>query len=185
MKTHKRSHGFTLIELLLAVGVLTLTQAWLVPALGEMLDSTRVNSAAQALSESLMRARSEAIKRNGRVVVCKSSAGSSCEAGVGWEQGWIVFHDTNNNAERDSDEAILYREVALGASLRLSGNTPVRDYVSYTPYGRTKMSTGAFQAGTFTVCTRRGKSEFARQVVISAGGRARVAKATASKCEPG
>jgi type IV fimbrial biogenesis protein FimT len=185
MNTQKWSRGFTLIELLLVLSILTLVQAWVVPALAEMVDSARVNSAAQALSESLMRARSEAIKRNSRVVVCKSSTGASCEAQAGWEQGWIIFHDDNNNAALDADESVLYREVALGSSLRLSGNTPVRDYVSYTPYGRTKMSSGAFQAGTFTVCTKRAKAEFARQVVISAGGRARVAKAAASKCDPG
>lgn len=174
--------GYTLIEVLMALGLLTLAQVWVVPALAEMLDSVRVNSGAQALSDSLRRARSEAVMRNGRVVICKSAGGRSCESEARWEQGWIMFHDPNNNALLDPDESVLHREEALSSSVRLSGNTPVSNYVSYTPYGRTKLTSGAFQAGTFTVCTQRGESSLARQVIINSGGRPRVAKTTLSLC---
>lgn len=176
------NRGFTLVELLVAVSLLTFAHAWVVPSLAEMVESARVSSGAQAMSETLMRARSEAAKRNSRVVVCKSAAGSACEAASSWEQGWIVFHDVNNNVVRDPDEPLLHREPALASSVRLRGNAPVRNYVSYTPFGRTKLTSGAFQAGTFTVCSQRGKGSIARQVIINSGGRPRVAKATVSAC---
>ena len=174
--------GYTLVELLVVLSVLTLAQAWVVPVLADFMHSVQVNAGAQALSDSLRRARSEAVMRNSRVVVCKSASGRACESGARWEQGWIIFHDPNNNAVLDLDESVLHREEALPSSVRLSGNMPVSNYVSYTPYGRTKLTSGAFQAGTFTVCTQRSKSSLARQVIINSGGRPRVATTTLSLC---
>ncbi len=174
--------GYTLVELLVALSLLLLAQAWVVPALAELVQSHRVHSSAQALSDSLMRARSEAIARNSRVVVCKSLAGQACQDNGGWEQGWIIFHDANNNAVFDPGEALVYREQAMPASLRLSGNTPVRNYVSYTPYGQAKLTSGAFQAGTFTVCAIQEKRNLARQVIINSGGRSRVTKTMLDLC---
>jgi type IV fimbrial biogenesis protein FimT len=182
MKAKVSCRGYSLLELLLAVALLALVQTVVAPALTDVLHSVRLHSAAQVLADSLMRARSEAIARNGRVVVCKSAAGLACEAGANWEQGWIVFHDANNNAIRDADESILHREQALASIFRLSGNTPVSRYVSYTAYGRTKLTTGAFQAGTFTVCSERGERVQARQVIINNVGRARVTKTSSALC---
>ncbi|MEK9953695.1 MAG: GspH/FimT family protein, partial [Curvibacter sp.] len=156
--------------------------AWAVPAAGDLLGAVRVQGGAEALSSSLALARSEAVKRNGRVVMCKSSQGMRCERSGGWEQGWVIFHDLNNNADRDDDEEILYREAGVTAALNMRGNTPVSHYVSYTPYGRTRQVSGAFQAGTFTVCAGAGNSVKARQVVINSVGRARVAQAPAALC---
>lgn len=174
--------GYTLVELLVALSLLTLAQAWVVPALAEVMHSVQVNAGAQALSDSLRRARSEAVMRNSRVVVCKSASGSSCEAGASWEHGWIIFHDPNNNAVLDPGESLLHREEALPSSVRLRGNTPVSNYVSYTAYGQTKLTSGAFQAGTFTVCTKRSKRTQARQVIINSGGRPRVANVKNVDC---
>lgn len=175
--------GHTLLELLMVLAVLTLAQAWLVPAAADLLHSVRLHNGAQALAESLARARSEAIARNSRVVVCKSANGASCESGVGWEAGWIVFHDPNNNATVDPGEALLHREHALPAALRLTGNTPVSEYVSYTSFGRTMLVSGAFQAGTFTLCGKARNGSLARQVIINSAGRARMDKITVARCE--
>jgi type IV fimbrial biogenesis protein FimT len=182
MKLHARPRGYTLMELLMALSLLATFLAWAVPTLTEVIHSVRVHAGTQALANSLLLARSEAVKRNARVVMCKSAGGSTCVSGAGWEQGWIVFQDVNNNALLDPEEHVVYREEPLPQGLRMSGNTPVSHYVSYTPYGRTKQLSGAFQAGTFTVCTKSGKHVQARQVVINNVGRARVAKTSLSQC---
>lgn len=182
MKRKNLARGYTLVELLVALCLFTLLQAWVVPTLADMVQWVRVNSGAQALAESLMRARSEAVKRNSRVVVCKSATGTACEPGANWEQGWIVFQDGNKNSLLDPDESILHREQALPPSVRVSGNLPVSTYVSYTPYGRTKLTSGAFQAGTFTVCAMQGKRSQGRQVIINSGGRPRVARPARDVC---
>ena len=105
---------------------------------------------------SLHLARNEAIKRNGRVVLCKTTDGIHCAASGGWEQGWIVFHDVNNNSLREESEQIIQHQIALSGSLRMTGNTPVARYVSYGPMGGTQLVGGAFQAGTLTLCQRVG-----------------------------
>lgn len=174
--------GYTLIELLVTLSLVTSLLAWVVPTLSDVIHSVRVHAGTQALTSSLALARSEAVKRNARVVMCKSARGLACEPGASWEQGWIVFHDLNNNAVVDAGEHVFHREAAMPPALRMSGNTPVSHYVLYTPYGQTKQLSGAFQAGTFTVCANSGKRVQARQVVINSVGRARVANASLTQC---
>lgn len=182
MKTRNAYQGYSLIEVLIALSLATTLLAWTVLAMTDVIHGARVETGAQALANSLALARSEAVKRNARVVMCKSASGSICDPGASWEQGWIIFHDINNNGAVDPDEYVLHREAALSPALRMSGNMPVSQYVSYTPYGRTKQLSGAFQAGTFTVCANSGRQVKARQVVINSVGRARVATASQSQC---
>lgn len=176
------SNGYSLVEMMVAVCLLTTTVAWALPSLSGVAVSAKVNSGAQAMADTLRLARSEAVKRNGRVVVCKSRTGTQCDSGAGWEQGWIVFHDADNNGVLDGEEQVLHREHAVSPDLLLFGNTPVSRYVSYTAYGKTKLPSGAFQAGTFTVCMKHGGRTEARQVIINNAGRPRVAKVSLSDC---
>ncbi len=153
-----------------------------IPAYSNMLTSHRLATQSNTFLSALHFARSEAIKRNGRVVVCKSSSGEACAAGGGWEQGWMVFDDANNNASLDAGENLLRRGQALAEGFVMAGNAPVAAYVSYTPLGLTKKTSGAFQAGTITLCQSAASGGDARQIVISITGRPRINKATAKSC---
>ena len=177
-----QSKGFTLVELLvvLAVGSLLLSVA--VPSMNAMLNSQKSISTVNALFASLNLTRSEAIKRNARAVLCKTADGQSCTHNGGWEQGWILFHDANNNAVLDAGETVIHRQGPVPAGVRLTGNLPVAHYVSYTPSGAAKLPSGAFQAGTFTVCLASASGADVRQIVLSSTGRARMQKGRASDC---
>jgi type IV fimbrial biogenesis protein FimT len=182
MKRCLNCNGFSVIELMLVMILLVLIPALVTPAISSVVNSSRLYSGAQAMFNSLLLARSEAARRNGKVVVCKSATGSSCASTGDWSQGWIVFHDEDNNSQVDAGEAIVYREAALSERIRLSGNGPVSSYVSYGPHGKTTMISGAFQAGTITACIpSKGKTE-ARQVVINSSGRPRQARTTVDQC---
>ena len=174
--------GFTLIELLVVVVLVAIVQSLAAPALSGMANSMRLTTAVNSLFSSLLLARSEAIKRNSRAVVCKSATGDTCNTTGGWEQGWIVFHDANNNAALDAGEVILSREQALPHPMRFTGNGPVASYVSYTAMGATKYPSGAFQAGTLTVCTKSWTSVAAREIKINISGRPRTLKTTVQDC---
>lgn len=174
--------GFTLVELLTGVAVMAVLMRLAMPAMSGVLDSVKLASASNTFLYNLHLARSEAIKRNGRVVLCKSATGLSCAADGSWEQGWLVFHDVNNNATLDTGEEIIQREGALPSNFRLTGNTPVEKYVSYTPSGTAKLSSGAFQAGTITLCRLSASSVEARQIIVSTTGRPRIQKETVSAC---
>jgi type IV fimbrial biogenesis protein FimT len=174
--------GFTLVELMIVVAVVAILLSLAAPAFSGMVSSVRLSSASNSLFSSLLLARSEAIKRNSRVVLCKSVTGDACTSTDGWEQGWIVFHDVNNNATLDAGETLLSRESALPGLIRLTGNSPVVNYVSYTPMGTTSYTSGAFQAGTLTVCIQSAARVEARQIVISSAGRPRTVKTMVEQC---
>ena len=177
-----RSAGFTLIELVMVVALVAILYSLAAPSLSGMANSMRLTTAANSLFSSLLLARSEAIKRNSRAVVCKSATGDTCNTSGGWEQGWIVFHDANNNASLDADEVILSREQALPHPIQLTGNGPVASFVSYTAMGTTTYPSGAFQAGTLTVCTKSLTTVAAREIKISISGRPRTLKTMVQDC---
>lgn len=174
--------GYTLTEMVVVLGLAAMLMAVAVPAVGSMLASVKLTTLSNALLFDLYLARSEAIKRNARVVLCKSADGLTCVSEGGWEQGAIVFHDVNNNGWRDPAESIIYQEQPSTREIRVSGNQNVTNYVSYGPDGRSRLASGAFQAGTLTLCRQSAESTDARQIVINSGGRPRVQKTVVSYC---
>jgi type IV fimbrial biogenesis protein FimT len=177
------SHGWTLVEMLGVLAITATLVSLAAPSMTAMLESVQVGSASNSFLSGLYLARSEAIKRNSPVVLCKSADGVSCAAAGGWEQGWIIFHDSNNNGVRESSETLIRREMPLASSLRLTGNQNVARYVSYAPTGATRLAGGGFQAGTVTVCRQSAFGVEGLQIVLNAAGRPRVQKARFSSCQ--
>lgn len=177
------STGFSLLELLVTGAIASMLTLVALPAMTGMLDTQRRISSVNSFVSSLHLARSEAIKRNGRAVVCKSSSGDQCTRAGDWGRGWIVFHDTNNNASVDAGELVLRQQGPLNERLRLTGNQPVAHYVSYSASGSAKMLSGAFQAGTFTLCPTSGNRDDAvRKIILSGTGRPRTVDGSPSDC---
>lgn len=174
--------GVTLIELLVALCIAAILLAVAIPAFDSILQANRFATLSNAFVTNLHMARSEATRRNARVTLCKSSDGASCTNSGYWSQGWIVFHDVNNNAQIDAGEEILRIHEPIASSLVLKGNAPVAHYVSYAAMGGSRMTSGAFQAGTFTLCRQSTMSSEAREIVISATGRPRVQTTTVAAC---
>ena len=166
--------GFTLVELLIVLAVFGVLVSYAAPSLSIVIRSVRLTAAANAYLSSMLLARSEAIKRSGRVVLCKTADGMSCSASGGWEQGWIVFHDSNNSGDHDPGELVIERMGPLSAGVRLSGNSPVANYVSFSATGGTKLVGGGFQAGTLTLCNESTASGNGRQIILNAVGRPRL-----------
>ena len=181
--TPHRASAFTLVELLVTTSVAAVLLAIMAPSMSAMLNAQKASSITNTFLASLHLARSEAIKRNGRAVVCKSADSLQCNSAGGWEQGWIVFHDVNNNARLDTDELVVLQQGAAPTGFRLGGNTPVAAYVSYSASGTAKLLSGAFQAGTFTLCpAAAGSAGDVRRIVLGGPGRPRVQKGTATDC---
>lgn len=181
-KRRWRVRGFTLTELAAVVAIAALLVGIGAPAMTAIIKSIQLSSASNDLLASLFAARSEAIKRNGRVVICTSADGISCALAGGWEQGWLVFHDSNNDGMHGSGEAVIQRVQALAMELRVRGNLNVARYVSYVATGATRLVGGGFQSGTFTLCRQSASAGEARQIILSSSGRPRVQKIQVATC---
>ena len=182
MTLQQTEMGFTLIESMVVLAVMTTLLGLAAPTMSEEMGASKLTHTSNSFLSNLYLARSEAIKRNARVVLCKSASGLSCATDGGWEQGWIVFHDANNNAALDTGEAILLKEHALPSDFRLTGNDHVDDYISYNAMGATRLSSGALQMGTLVLCRTSTSAGAARQIIVSSTGRPRIQRATASSC---
>lgn len=105
----KMPKGFTLIELMIVLVILGIMAVMVAPA--NMTEGGRVTSAATDIHMSLLRARSEAIKRNTNVTV--TAMGS-------WKNGW------NTNFMIETHGALS------GSKLEITGPASV----TFTPSGR-------------------------------------------------
>ena len=166
--------GLTFIEVLVALGVALVLMAVSAPYMMGMYRNASMSTMAHEYLTTLSYARSEAIKRHQRVTVCKSADGATCTTSGGWEQGWIVFVDVDNAAQVADPADILRSRGPLRGETTLTGNMPVRNYVSYVGNGSTQYVSGAFQAGTLTLCRQDRGVKF----VLARAGRVRTEQTT-------
>jgi type IV fimbrial biogenesis protein FimT len=182
MRGFLKQRGHSVVEVVMAMSILSGATALAVPEMSRLMASVRLRSGMQSITDGLRLARYEAIRRNGRVVMCKSADGRQCTKAGDWTQGWIVFHDSNNSGQVNGSEAVLYREPPTSGPLRTSGNDEIVDYVSYSAFGKAKQLNGAFQAGTFKVCAVSSSSTDAYLIIFGITGRPRVQKTVVDHC---
>ena len=97
--------GFTLMELIIVVAIIGVIGVFAVPAFVSFVENNRIKTQSSEFLSSLALARIEAVKRSIPVVVCPGTT-SGC-SGSAWEDGWVVFADTNANGTPDSGETSL------------------------------------------------------------------------------
>jgi type IV fimbrial biogenesis protein FimT len=176
------AYGFTLIELLVTVAVIAIVLTIGMPSFQQVIMTNRMATQANDLLGSMNLARSEAVKRGQRVVLCKTAdpfaATPACTTSTSdtWGQGWLIFVDSDNDATLDAGEILLKVHQSIFPST-LSGNTNVANYLSYAADGTTRLTSNAFQSGTLTLCP--GTSGMTgRSIVVNAAGRARIGSVT-------
>lgn len=172
----RRTAGLTLVELVIGLAVLALLFGLALPAFARYLGELQLLGEARRLSEAVMLARSEAIKRNAHVVLCAASARSPCGSLAHWHEGWIAFVDENANALPDPGEQLLGREGPAADGVSGVGNKPVANYFRFNYLGQARLTSGALQMGTVDVC-RPGLRGY--HVVLANSGRTRIVRAPA------
>jgi len=166
MYQHK---GLTLLELMIVLSVLTILVSLASPSLNTLFRKQQVAGESNILFTLIYFARSEAIKRNTVVTICKSDDATQC--GGDWTDGWIVFADVDKDGSRDVGDALISsgkidENYTLSWSAYGSSN-----YIRFTSNGLTLS-----QNGSFKLCPSDLDLRFARAVVISKTARVRLPK---------
>lgn len=83
--------GFTLIEALVVLVVTGVLMSLVVPSFSSAYLSNKLSSYSNSWVASAQLARSEAVKRNSAITLCRSADGATCATSGTWQQGWIVM----------------------------------------------------------------------------------------------
>ena len=108
-----RMRGFSLIEVMVTVGILAILAALAAPSFQPLIDKWRVQQAVENMKSTLYYARSEAIKRGGRIGIQRNDDVADCaenSPSQEWSCGWFVFVDsegTGNGKWNKNKEEIL------------------------------------------------------------------------------
>lgn len=181
--THPNPHatpGFTLIELLITLVIAAILVSLAAPSFRNLTLDIQLSNAANALITDIYLARSEAVTRNQRVVICATAdpmaANPTCLTGGNeWRTGWFVFVDANGDDVWNGppDEPILARHDALANRITRAeaGNNIDQDIV----YGSDGRPAGGPGNDTITICdTRASPKRGWREVIINNQGRPRI-----------
>ncbi len=172
--------GFTLLEVLVVLALLGILVGMAAPAMSDLRVRHQLQAQAEGFLDSLVLARSEALRRQQRISLCAQARNGGCDADGQWQQGWLVFVDGNDNGLHDAGEALIEAHAALPPGLSLGATSTVKTYFSYGPEGRSATANGAFMAGTWRFC--RASSDAGWKVVSNALGKPRIEQYTVQEC---
>ena len=167
--------GLTVIELVTALSIAATLFAVALPSYARYIAEQRLLNEARRLTDAIMHARSEAMKRNGHVVICAKTLADPCGDARHWHEGWVVFEDLDGNAEQDPGDALVGTEIAASSGVTIVGNRPVERYLRFDYLGQARMASGALQMGTIEVC-KSGLNGY--HVVLANAGRTRIDRMT-------
>lgn len=132
--------GFSVIELMIGVAVLAVLVALAVPSLTSVINSNRLAAQANEFVTAVQFARSEAVRLNTAVSVCKSDDGAACSADAGPWEGWITSVDATGE---------VLRSYAIDGPVQLTSDV---DEITFRGDGLSRAADGALLVAATTVC---------------------------------
>lgn len=170
--------GISIVELVVSLAVVSILVTTGVPAFSSIIQSNRINESAFDMLGTINLARTEAVKRRTRVVLCRSADPTLATPGCGgsantWTTGWLVFAsgDSNNTYEAGTD-TLLGIGLADSSNLTVITNSTSNNNLEYNSDGTTNESGGTAR---FAVCDKRGGA-WGRQINVPPHGRPKFIK---------
>lgn len=160
--------GITLIELMVGLALVGILLSWGAPDLIGLYQRNLLSAQTERLVSDLYHARSEAIKRNLPVVVCRSDDAANCTPSShslsDWGIGWISFVNRDDDKFRDEGEELL----------RVGTSVPKRVSLQFNHWWRlTFRPNGRAGNGTFTLCD---PDRNQNKITVYMSGRTRISR---------
>jgi type IV fimbrial biogenesis protein FimT len=179
---NRNQNGFTLYELMITVLVVGVVLTVGVPNFSEYRRNSQMSGTANELHSSFLLARSEAARSKSNITICASAnplggAAAACD-GI-FDQGWIIFVDTDGDIVRDAGEALLRVHAPVPNGLNIFPDNGAT-YFSFAATGLGRGDVGGPSFQTTIICDERGTeiaaggSSAARRLVVTPIGRATV-----------
>lgn len=187
--TVRHRRGFTLVELVVTLAIIAIIATLGVPSFNATIKNNRLVAESNRLIAHIQLARSEAIKRNQVVSLCRSGNGSLCgntDSRV-YHQGWLVYADTDG---RDDDyevgegDALVQIGEASPGGITIMSDTTGNRWLSFKSNGMLDENN---RAARYILCADGVSTEAVpgRLVTITVSGQPRVsALAAGAGCTP-
>lgn len=159
--------GFTLTELLIVIALGSMLMLLGAPTLGGLLARTRMVNAATSIVRALHAARTTAVTRGTRVIMCPSRDARHCRSGDDWQHGWLIATDRDHDGQPDAGTDIISVRGSLHAGTRVI-TSEGRGKIAFHPLGSASGSNVSF-----TIC-QRGQAQ-GESVIVANSGRIRAA----------
>ncbi len=170
--------GISIVELVVSLAVVSILATAGVPAFSNFIQSNRLNESSFDMLATINLARTEAVKRRTRVILCRSadptlptpSCGGSANT---WTTGWLVFASGDNNSTYEAGtDTLLGMGLVGSASLTIVTNSTSDKNLEYNSDGTTNEGGGTAR---FAVCDKRGGAH-GRQINVPPHGRPKFVK---------
>ena len=196
------SAGFTLIEMMIVVVIMAILSAVAFPAFQAFIASNRLTAESNELLAGLNLARSESVRVQRRVVLCRAaasngvvtfSAGNACVTTADsnpW-QAWGVFVDDDSSGDLNGTERVVRVQAINGSSIRVVSDSTLAtagNRIVFRPDGMARGAGSlALQSAQIRVCDNSGAitGENVRIVSLASGSRMSVSRATDAGCGNG
>jgi type IV fimbrial biogenesis protein FimT len=152
--------GVTLIELMISVSIVGVLSTTVAPSMQDILIKNSITAQMNELSSVVQYARSHAIDQQIDTVLCPSNDFATCSNN--WQQGKIVFVDSNADGIRNDNEELLVAKNAVSEPSIVTGPA---NALRFLPNGATNTP------AKILFCSDADDSTQARALLISLQGR--------------
>ena len=186
----KTIRGFTIPELIITLGVAAIILSTAVPSVSTTIKNNRLATQVNAIITDIHFARSEAAKRDVRVILCRSSnpnaSSPQCSTDSGndytWTSGYLIFADSGtaaNSIYNAGSDILLRRGQPAPSGVRMRTNPTWNRNLEFNPNGSIHEGSTAIMS----ICDNRGKED-GRQIIVSLSGIPKMYSDNISTCTP-
>ncbi|MDQ5882520.1 MAG: type fimbrial biosis protein FimT, partial [Pseudomonadota bacterium] len=115
-----RQHGFSLVELMVVIVIMGILMGIAGPSFLDFIRRSQAMGAVNEFVSDINMARSEALRKRSRVVICSRQSDTNCGAATDWNSGYLIFVDADSDGVFDAGEQLVKSVQSPGSRLSLA-----------------------------------------------------------------